>query len=501
MELGASRAWAFAVIALASLGGCPFDRALDNCYEQGRCPKRAAGDGGATGGGGAFGGGGGSWRTGGGGSGGDCPEGTGLPASETPPIAGNWTLVFDDQFNDGFLDGRRWKMGGSWAGISGRAGNSEDNISVECGYLVMRAERRSIHFGTKNYAYATGEVSTFKRFRQRYGYIEARIRFDAVRGVWPSFWLLPDRGAYGTVDDNATSLLKFDFTNDSRPSVSRAVLQLHVQQAETAEPQNIAVHRVLDDSWNQSSVTWNTQPPVEGVWAEQLYNPRLAAGGTLNLDVTEVVNRELRGDRVISFALVDGFMQAQRLTFSSIEDPAPANRPRIVLTGGSPAEVVAVEDATVRAGVHAAENAGAQPTLEVYEDVDDTTSTYDGGMEIDIEQSFGVWGPNKVSRAAYWDGFETDEQSYDFGGAAFSFDPTPDDFHVHGLYWGPGVLRFYVDGKLSAEWSSPRIASVPEFVILSLQMGGGNGNDPPDDAALPARMKVDSVRVWSGTSP
>lgn len=43
--------------------------------------------------------------------------------------------------------------------------------------------------------YATGAVTSLDKWTQRYGYFEARIKRPTARGLWPAFWMMPDRGA------------------------------------------------------------------------------------------------------------------------------------------------------------------------------------------------------------------------------------------------------------------------------------------------------------------
>lgn len=39
--------------------------------------------------------------------------------------------------------------------------------------------------------YASGLLTSYRLFRQRYGYFEIRARFPAGKGLWPAFWLAP----------------------------------------------------------------------------------------------------------------------------------------------------------------------------------------------------------------------------------------------------------------------------------------------------------------------
>jgi len=42
--------------------------------------------------------------------------------------------------------------------------------------------------------YATGYADTYGKWVQRYGYFEARMKLPTAPGLWPAFWMMPDRG-------------------------------------------------------------------------------------------------------------------------------------------------------------------------------------------------------------------------------------------------------------------------------------------------------------------
>jgi beta-glucanase (GH16 family) len=53
---------------------------------------------------------------------------------------------------------------------------------------IDKAERK--HFGKARYA--SGLLTTFGVFAQKYGYFEMRGKVPAGKGLWPAFWLLPE---------------------------------------------------------------------------------------------------------------------------------------------------------------------------------------------------------------------------------------------------------------------------------------------------------------------
>lgn len=119
-------------------------------------------------------------------------------------------------------------------------------------------------------------------------------------------------------------------------------------------------------------------------------------------------------------------------------------------------------------------------------------STSNGAMEIDIMEHLCEWGPGRHNAAVHWDDYGANHKAW---GTAVFYGPTPDGWHTFGLLWEPGKLVWYLDGKKVAEYENERVATVPAYVKLNIQIGGWATKDV-DDASLPDRMSVDYVRVW-----
>lgn len=92
----------------------------------------------------------------------------------------------------------------------------------------------------------------------------------------------------------------------------------------------------------------------------------------------------------------------------------------------------------------------------------------------------------------------------------FPMPPSADGFHVYAVEWSPGLIDWFVDGvryfRATAEdWkpvddkAGPAPFDQPFHLILNLAFGGawpeGANAQGVDEAALPATMEVDWVRV------
>jgi beta-glucanase (GH16 family) len=109
--------------------------------------------------------------------------------------AGNWKLVWSDEFNyQGLPDPAKWTY------EEGFLRNHEsqyytrarlENCRVEKGKLVI--ECRQDHFSPTNHApvpYTSASITTKYKASWQYGRIEVRAKIPQGKGVWPAIWTL-----------------------------------------------------------------------------------------------------------------------------------------------------------------------------------------------------------------------------------------------------------------------------------------------------------------------
>lgn len=250
-------------------------------------------------------------------------------SGKRPPVEGDWVQTLDENFEGKQLNNKLWTTRYPWNGPA--AGRLEryapENVIVDGGVAKFKAEKRQGHenndpkLGTREYS--SGLIQSYDKWAQAYGYFEARIKLPMARGLWPAFWMMPDRGA---------------------------------------------------------------------------------AHG----------------------------------------------------------------------------EAGRR-------------STRNGAMEIDIMEILSEWGPGRNNVAVHWDDYGPDHKAW--GTSNIYYGPTPDGWHTFGLLWEPGKLIWYIDGIKKVEWENERVATVPGYLKLNVQIGGWATKDV-EDAKLPDYMEVDYVRAW-----
>ncbi|TPG16534.1 glycoside hydrolase family 16 protein [Sphingomonas koreensis] len=154
---------------------------------------------------------------------------------EGPPTGLKLVSSFDEEFDGGAIDSRRWSFAlndpqSGEAGITKRTlwGNGELQVYSDPGFLQLGIDPFHVGGGTltvsarpldagqreamlaaigrepprirnsalKNVGYSSGLISSRASFAQQYGYFEMRARWSAGKGLWPAFWLLPADGGW-----------------------------------------------------------------------------------------------------------------------------------------------------------------------------------------------------------------------------------------------------------------------------------------------------------------
>lgn len=116
---------------------------------------------------------------------------------ERPPVGGEWTKTFEENFDAPTIDASRWNIytENYWDKLSHF---SKDNVILGGGLVRLRMEQKIGYHNDdpKRYktAYAVGFLDTYGKWTQRYGYFESRMKLPTAPGLWPAFWMMPDRG-------------------------------------------------------------------------------------------------------------------------------------------------------------------------------------------------------------------------------------------------------------------------------------------------------------------
>ena len=128
-----------------------------------------------------------------------------LPAwlGKRPPadLPGEWVKTLDENFDGNKLNEKLWTPRFPWDGPQpGQLQRyAPENVIVANGVASFKVEKKAGHenndpkLGSREYT--SGLIQSYDKWTQLYGYFEARIKVPFVRGLWPAYWMMPDRGA------------------------------------------------------------------------------------------------------------------------------------------------------------------------------------------------------------------------------------------------------------------------------------------------------------------
>ena len=132
-----------------------------------------------------------------------------------PPVPGNWKQTLAEEFNAPTLNDKIWTIyhPNYW---DKQAHFSKANVILKDGKVRLRFEAKRGHAdddpSKPETDYATGFLTTTHKWTQLYGYFECRMKLPHAPGMWPAFWMMPDRGeaAGGAREDTANGGMEID---------------------------------------------------------------------------------------------------------------------------------------------------------------------------------------------------------------------------------------------------------------------------------------------------
>ena len=205
-----------------------------------------------------------------------------------PPTDGDWVRTFNDDFEATALDESKWVPRLPWVGPIPWEFQcyNQDNVTVSEGAMRIRCEKRRTHLYNNpawpERDYTTGAATTYGKFAQLYGYMEARMKLPKALGLWPAFWTMPDRGE--GVDrklrgDTANGGMEFDiFEHPNRFGPFRYNIAAH-WDGYGADHRSIGTSRIYAKPdadgyivagllWEPGKLTWYCNGRAVGSWAD-----------------------------------------------------------------------------------------------------------------------------------------------------------------------------------------------------------------------------------------
>ncbi len=125
---------------------------------------------------------------------------SGSSACAAPPSP-DYSLTWSDEFNGNALDWDKWQY--KFQGVHRDGYNTSNAVAVADGNMTITTY-------TENDVHYTAWIATENKFQQRFGYYEARIKFNDSPGMWSAFWLLANTVGSEPFDNPAVTGAEID---------------------------------------------------------------------------------------------------------------------------------------------------------------------------------------------------------------------------------------------------------------------------------------------------
>jgi beta-glucanase (GH16 family) len=177
-----------------------------------------------------------------------------------------------------------WGSASHWTGLSDAVAD-RSMLSEGGGLLTIKAQRI-------NGTWHAGELDTWGRFEQRYGYFEARMKFTAGKGLWPAFWLSNDwTGDRSELDVNETLANPYGGTCGDNASAYYATVHLSDGSAPDGSHRYCS-GSTLANEWHTYGMDWRSDHVTFFVDGNAWYTYR---GTTPSVDMPVIFNLAVGG--------------------------------------------------------------------------------------------------------------------------------------------------------------------------------------------------------------
>lgn len=179
--------------------------------------------------------------------------------------AGEWQLVFQDQFDGTSLDTTRWSVGYGWGKKTGWTQEliHEDYVNIADGKLLLTAKPKS------ETEYWAGAVNTKNKFYQEFGFFEARFKAAKGQGVLTAWWGKPNTEQWPPEIDIAEIFGAVNPAGDSSIGPWKNSMNIHYKPNPDEKKQEdqtfytLPDGKLFTDDFHTFAVEWK---PEELIW-------------------------------------------------------------------------------------------------------------------------------------------------------------------------------------------------------------------------------------------
>ncbi len=205
-----------------------------------------------------------------------------------------WQLVWEDDFNKGFLDTNSWSRIGLFTSSKWKVPIEEWRGVKGCFRYITATDPRVVEFDETNIhlkgiinpdsltgdprPYLTGGIYSWQKFAFQYGRIEIKAKLDQAYGMWPAIWMLSEKDIYPDQHNGEMDIMETLNHDDFAYQTTHNHWTITFKQS---EPKKYTTALIDTTDYNVYSVSWYPDKLVYAINGVVSYEyPKLPGAGT-----------------------------------------------------------------------------------------------------------------------------------------------------------------------------------------------------------------------------
>lgn len=198
-----------------------------------------------------------------------------------PSRINNWILVWNDEFNNKFVDEEKWNVVNRKESYNNELQYySKKNVIQSEGYLKLVGKREAL----EEKEYTSGLVDTRGKFTLQYGKIEVRAKNPNGKGLFPAIWLLPNNGTVVLPEIDIMEMIgsESELVYGAHHYMEKGIHERTFNKISLANPQDFHTYTLI---WDSKEIKWFVDDTLlhstnKGIPQESMYLIiNLAIGG------------------------------------------------------------------------------------------------------------------------------------------------------------------------------------------------------------------------------
>ena len=224
-----------------------------------------------------------------------------------------WELVWEENFNTGYLDTAYWSKIGLFSTPKWKMPKEKWRDNTGCFRYITDTDDRVVQFDKDNIILRgivnndtingdprpllTGGIYSYNKFAFQYGRIEVRAKLDAAHGAWPAIWMLSEKDMYPNQNNGEMDIME-RLNHDGfayQTTHNHATITL---KQET--PKKFNTGKIDPSGYNTYSVSWYPDKLVYAInGIETITYPKVAGGSSYQWPFDQpfylIIDQQLEG--------------------------------------------------------------------------------------------------------------------------------------------------------------------------------------------------------------